>query len=73
MKIVPVSLSHSLYSVPPRSSMAAFRFDSPNFAAAARTAQEPVPQASISPLPRYQTRMRSRPGESTLTNSTLTP
>ena len=39
---------------------------------ATQTAQAPVPQASVSPLPRSQTRIRTSSGESTSTNSALT-
>ena len=46
---------------------------SPRATAAAADAHAPVPHASVMPLPRSNTRIRSRAGESACTNSAFTP
>ena len=67
----PSSSRHSISSVPPSSTRSTLRSASPRRMAATAVAQAPVPQASVMPTPRSQTRMRMRPGSSTWANSTL--
>lgn len=54
--------SHSIVSAPPRTSTVTFRPVLPFNTQAAAVAQHPVPQASVSPVPRSQTRILHIPG-----------
>ena len=70
--MIRLSLSrHSISSGPPGSSTVHCRSIRPSSTPATTVAQAPVPHARVMPAPRSHTRMRTRSGASTSTNSVL--
>jgi hypothetical protein len=72
MKTLWPGPAHSIASVPPRSSTSTRWSTTPRSIEATPTAHAPLPQASVSPVPRSQVRCFTRPRSTSCTNSTFT-